>query len=137
MSRTAKLTLDDGQSFDLPIYSGTEGPDVIDVSTLAKANLFTFDAGFMATAACSSKITFIDGDKGILLHRGYQIADLAKNSSYLEVCFLLLNGNLPSKTEMLEFENSIKHHTLVHQQMVNFFNGFRRDAHPMAVMVGV
>ncbi len=137
MPRTAKLTLDNGESFDLPILRGTEGPDVIDVGALAKANLFTFDPGFMATAACTSKITFIDGDKGILLHRGYAIADLAKHSTYLEVCYLLLNGELPTQKEISEFEQNIKYHTLVHQQMVNFFNGFRRDAHPMAVMVGV
>ncbi len=137
MSRTAKLSLDDGRQFDLPVYSGTEGADVVDVSSLSKANLFTYDPGFMSTAACSSKITYIDGDQGILLHRGYPIADLANHSSYLEVCYLLLNGELPNTKQMAVFEKSIKYHTLVHQQMVNFFNGFRRDAHPMAVMVGV
>lgn len=137
MPRTAKLTLDDGREFELPVYSGTEGPDVVDVSSLTKENLFTLDVGFMSTAACRSKITFIDGDKGILLHRGYPIADLAEKSHYLEVCYLLLNGELPDQKQMQEFEYSIKHHTLVHQQMVNFFNGFRRDAHPMAIMVGV
>lgn len=137
MSKTAKLILDDGRQFELPVYSGTEGPDVVDVSSLAKSDLFTFDPGFMSTAACASKITYIDGDQGILLHRGYQIADLANKSNYLEVCYLLLNGELPNKEQMAKFENSIKYHTLVHQQMVNFFNGFRRDAHPMAIMVGV
>ncbi len=137
MAKIARLTLEDGRSFELPVYSGTEGPDVIDVSSLSKENLFTYDVGFMSTAACTSKITYIDGDKGILLHRGYPIAELANKSSYLEVCYLLINGELPTKKQMTEFEFSIKHHTLVHQQMVNFFNGFRRDAHPMAVMVGV
>ena len=135
--RTAKLTLDNGTSFDLPIYSGTEGPDVVDVSSLNKNNIFTFDPGFMSTASCRSEITFIDGDKGILLHRGYPIADLAKHSSYLEVCYLLLNGELPTAEQMAKFKKSIKYHTLVHEQVVNFFRGFRRDAHPMAVMVGV
>lgn len=137
MSKTAKLILEDGRQFELPVYSGTEGPDVVDVSALAKSELFTFDPGFMSTAACTSKITFIDGDKGILLHRGYPIAELANKSNYLEVCYLLLNGELPTKAQLAEFENSIKYHTLVNQQMVNFFNGFRRDAHPMAIMVGV
>lgn len=137
MPKSAKLILDDGRQFDLPVYSGTEGPDVVDVSSLAKSNLFTLDIGFMSTAACKSKITFIDGDKGILLHRGYPIAELAEKSNYLEVCYLLLNGELPTKKQMEEFHHSIKYHTLAHQQMVNFFNGFRRDAHPMAVMVGV
>ena len=135
--RTAKLTLENGQTLELPIYSGTAGPDVIDVSSIAKHGLFTFDPGFMSTAACRSGITFIDGDKGILLHRGYPIKELVEHSSYLEVCYLLLNGELPNKAEMQEFENSIKHHTLLHEQMVNFFRGFRRDAHPMAIMVGV
>ncbi len=136
-ARNAKLSLDNGTQFDLPIHSGTEGPDVVDVSSLSKSNLFTFDPGFMSTAACRSEITFIDGDKGILLHRGYAIADLAKNSNYLEVCYLLLNGELPTAEEMATFKRSIKYHTLIHEQVVHFFRGFRRDAHPMAVMVAV
>ncbi len=136
-ARNAKLSLDNGTQFDLPIYSGSEGPDVVDVSTLSKSNLFTFDPGFMSTAACRSEITFIDGDKGILLHRGYAIADLAKNSNYLEVCYLLLNGELPTAEQMATFKKSIKYHTLIHEQVVHFFRGFRRDAHPMAVMVAV
>ncbi len=135
--RNAKLTLDNGQSFDLPIYSGTEGPDVIDVSALSKNNIFTFDPGFMSTAACRSKITFIDGDKGILLHGGYPITELAQHSTYLEVCYLLLHGDLPTQTQMDEFHHNIKYHTLVHEQLSLFFRGFRRDAHPMAVMVAV
>lgn len=135
--RNAKLTLDNGQSFALPIYSGTEGPDVIDVSSLSKNNIFTFDPGFMSTAACRSKITFIDGDKGILLHGGYPITELAEHSHYLEVCYLLLNGELPTQKQMEEFNHNIKYHTLVHEQLALFFRGFRRDAHPMAVMVAV
>lgn len=135
--RNAKLTLDNGQSFDLPIYSGTEGPDVIDVSSLSKNNIFTFDPGFMSTAACRSQITYIDGDKGILLHGGYPIAELADHSTYLEVCYLLLHGELPTQKQMDEFGHNIKYHTLVHEQLSLFFRGFRRDAHPMAVMVAV
>jgi citrate synthase len=109
----------------------------VDVSSLSKNNFFTFDPGFMSTAACRSEITFIDGDQGVLLHRGYAIADLAKNSNYLEVCYLLLNGELPNADEMASFKKSIKYHTLIHEQVVHFFRGFRRDAHPMAVMVAV
>jgi citrate synthase len=136
-TRVAKLTLDNGQSFELPILSGTLGPDVVDIGSLAKNNLFTFDPGFMSTAACRSAITYIDGDKGILLHRGYPIQELAKYSSYLEVCYLLLNGELPNKAQMAEFDKNIKYHTMVHEQVVSFFQGFRRSAHPMAIMVGV
>jgi citrate synthase len=136
-ARVAKLTLPDGQAFDLPILKSTLGPDVIDINSLAKSGLFTFDPGFMSTAACRSAITYIDGDKGILLHRGYPIQELADNSSYLEVCYLLLNGELPNKTQITEFEENIKYHTMVHEQVVSFFQGFRRSAHPMAIMVGV
>lgn len=136
-NRNAKLTMDNGSSFDLPIYSGTEGPDVIDVSSLSKHNLFTFDPGFMSTAACESAITFIDGDAGVLLHRGYPIAELANQCTYLDVCYLLLNAELPNAQEKTSFEKSIKYHTLIHEQLVHFFRGFRRDAHPMAVMVAV
>jgi len=137
MTHSAKLTLDDGRSFDLPVHSGTEGPDAVDVSSLAKNGLFTYDPGFMSTAPCSSKITFINGEKGILLHRGYPISELAEKSHYLEVCYLLLNGEIPNTAEMKKFETSIKYHTMLHQQMVNLFNGFRRDAHPMSIMVGM
>ncbi|NCX94149.1 MAG: citrate (Si)-synthase, partial [Gammaproteobacteria bacterium] len=133
--RQAKLTLENGQSFDLPIMSGTEGADVIDVSALAKAGVYTFDPGFFSTASCESKITYIDGDKGILLYRGYPIKQLAEQADYLEVCHLLLYGELPTKSEKLEFEHQIKSHTMLHEQIVYFFNGFRRDAHPMAIMV--
>lgn len=134
--RKATLTVD-GKTFELPVYSGTLGPDVIDVSSLAQNDIFTYDPGFMSTAACDSDITFIDGDKGVLLHRGYPISELAENATYLEVCYLLLNGELPNKQQYAAFEADIKHHTLLHEQVRTFFNGFRRDAHPMAIMVGV
>ncbi len=133
-----KATLSiDGKTIEFDVFSGTLGPDVVDVSTLMKDNFFTYDPGFMSTASCESKITFIDGDKGILLHRGYPIEQLATQSNFLEVCYLLLNGKLPSTPEYTDFCKTIGRHTMVHEQMRNFFNGFRRDAHPMAVMVGV
>ena len=135
-NRTAKLSVE-GKTFELPIYSGTLGPDVIDVTSLAKEGIFTIDPGFMSTAACDSKITFIDGDKGILLHRGYPIEELAERANYLEVCYLLLNGELPNQSQYAEFEQSIKYHTMIHEQLMHLFRGFRRDAHPMAIMVGV
>jgi len=134
--KKAVLTLND-QQFDLPIYSGTLGPDVIDVKDILSKDHFTFDPGFMATAACESKITFIDGDKGVLLHRGYPIAQLADQSDYLEVCYLLLNGELPTAEQKAEFVHLVTNHTMVHDQIRKFFDGFRRDAHPMAVMCGV
>ncbi|MEQ1268067.1 citrate synthase [Acinetobacter pittii] len=127
----------DGKEIGLPIYSGTLGPDVIDVSSILKEGHFTFDPGFMATAACESKITFIDGDKGILLHRGYPIDQLATQADYLETCYLLLNGELPTAEQKAEFDTKVRAHTMVHDQVSRFFNGFRRDAHPMAIMVGV
>lgn len=135
-ARKATLTVD-GKTFELPIYAGTLGPSVIDVSSLAQNDIFTYDPGFMSTASCSSDITFIDGDKGVLLHRGYPISDLANNASYLEVCYLLLNGELPNKEQYASFESEVKNHTMLHEQVRTFFNGFRRDAHPMAIMVGV
>ncbi|QIZ75997.1 citrate synthase [Ferrimonas lipolytica] len=122
---------------ELPIKSGSEGQDVINISSLGKHDHFTFDPGFMATASCESEITFIDGDKGILLHRGYAIDELATKSSYLEVCYLLLHGELPSTQQMKEFTNLVTNHTMVHEQLATFFKGFRRDAHPMAIMCGV
>ena len=135
--RTATLSFD-GKSFDLPMMSPTAGPDVIDIRKLyGQANVFTYDPGFTSTAACDSTITFIDGGKGELLHRGYPIDQLAGQSHYLEVCFLLLYGYLPKKPELDEFENLVTNHTMLHEQMVNFFRGFRRDAHPMAIMTGV
>lgn len=137
MDKFAKLTLENGEELELPVYVPTLGNNVIDVSKLGNYEHFTFDPGFTATAACESKITYIDGDKGILLHRGYPIDQLAEHSSYLEVCYLLLNGELPEEAEFNTFCHTIKNHTLVHEQIRNFFNGFRRDAHPMAVLVGV
>ncbi|RZF52208.1 citrate (Si)-synthase [Acinetobacter halotolerans] len=127
----------DGKEIELPIYSGTLGPDVIDVKDVLASGHFTFDPGFMATAACESKITFIDGDKGVLLHRGYPIDQLATQADYLETCYLLLNGELPTAEQKAEFDAKVRNHTMVHDQVSRFFNGFRRDAHPMAIMVGV
>ena len=133
----ASLSMD-GKTVEMPVRSGTIGPDVIDVGRLYKeTNCFTYDPGFTSTANCSSKITYIDGDVGMLLHRGYPIDQLAENSNFLEVCYLLLNGELPSKTQYDDFRVTITKHTMVHEQMTRFFTGFRRDAHPMAVMVGV
>lgn len=133
-----KATLNvDGKVIEFDVLSGTLGPDVIDVSGLVKDDYFTYDPGFLSTAACESKITFIDGDKGILLYRGYPIDQLAMKSNFVEVCYLLLNGELPNQHQYHEFSKAIKRHTMVHEQIRNFFNGFRRDAHPMAVMVGV
>ena len=133
----AKLSLND-QTYDLPVMSPTIGPDVLDIRKLyAQADVFTFDPGFTSTAACESEITFIDGDKGELLHRGYPIEQLAAKSSYLEVCFLLLYGELPTADQLADFEGRVTRHTMVHEQMHYFFRGFRRDAHPMATMVGV
>ena len=135
----AKLSFSDGTpDIDLPIYQGTVGPDVIDIRKLyGQTGKFTYDPGFLSTASCSSKITFIDGDKGELLYRGYPIQDLAGNCDFLEVCYLLLNGHLPNEKENAEFQDIIMHHTMVHEQMQFFLRGFRRDAHPMAVLTGL
>jgi len=122
---------------ELPILKGTMGPDVVDIRKLyAATDAFTYDPGFTSTASCESKITFIDGDKGVLLHRGYPIAELAEQSSFLEVCYLLLHGELPTASAFAEFDHNITYHTMLHEQFDRFFQGFRRDAHPMAVMVG-
>ncbi|WP_368183669.1 citrate synthase [Aestuariibius sp. HNIBRBA575] len=135
--KTATLTID-GESYELPIYSPSAGPDVLDIRKLyGTAGVFTYDPGFTSTASCDSTITFIDGGKGELLHRGYPIDQLAEKSHYLEVCYLLLNGELPSAAELEEFENIVTRHTMIHDQMHYLFRGFRRDAHPMAIMVGV
>lgn len=135
--KLAKLVID-GQETELPILSGTLGQDVVDVRALAaKLNMFTFDPGFKSTASCESKITFIDGAKGILLHRGYPIDELATHTDYMSVCYLLLQGELPNNEQKQKFIESIKHNALVHEQIARFFSGFRRDAHPMAIMVGV
>lgn len=136
--KKAVLTIDGlEQTIELPILSGTVGPDVIDVRSLGSTGLFTYDPGFLATASCESKITYIDGGKGILLHRGYPIDQLAAKSDYLELCYLLLNGELPTAEQHATFKVTISRHTMVHEQLTQFFKGFRRDAHPMAVMCGV
>ncbi|MEI7444469.1 MAG: citrate synthase [Burkholderiales bacterium] len=140
MNSTQKATLsfsDGTPSVEFPIYSGTVGPDVIDIRKLyGQTGKFTFDPGFMSTAACDSKITYIDGDKGELLYRGYPIEQLAQNCDFLETCYLLLNGDLPNRAQQKDFEFRVTRHTMVHEQMTRFFQGFRRDAHPMAVLVG-
>lgn len=133
----AELKLPGKEALSLPVLKGTLGPDVIDIGALSKAELFTFDPGFRSTAACESKITFIDGNQGVLLHRGYPIEQLAEHSDYLEVCYLLLFGELPNSSQKEKFINTVKNHTLIHEQMIKFYSGFRRDAHPMAIMCGV
>jgi citrate synthase len=135
--RTATLSLGD-KTFDLPVLSPTIGPDVLDIRKLyTDADVFTYDPGFTSTAACDSEITYIDGDKGELLYRGYPIEELAEGSTHLEVCYLLLYGELPNAAQMADFTQRVTNHSMVHEQMHNFFRGFRRDAHPMATMVGV
>ncbi|MBD3802260.1 MAG: citrate (Si)-synthase [Thioclava sp.] len=135
--KTATLSLD-GTTYELPVLSPSAGPDVIDIRKLyGQADVFTYDPGFTSTASCESKITYIDGDKGELLYRGYPIDQLAEKSHYLEVCYLLLNGELPTRAQMEDFEYRITRHTMIHEQIHNFFRGFRRDSHPMATMVGV
>jgi citrate synthase len=127
-----------GKTTDLPVYAGTHGPDVVDIRSFYKATgCFTFDPGFTSTASCESQITFIDGDEGVLLYRGYPIEELAERSDFLEVAYLLLHGELPTKTQQSSFNHAITMHTMVHEQLKRFYNGFRSDAHPMAIMVGV
>ena len=136
--KKARITVDGlDESIELPVYSGTLGPDVIDVRPLTGKGLFTYDPGFVSTAACDSGITFIDGGKGVLLHGGYPIDELAEKSDYMEVCYLLLNGELPNAEQKAKFVSTVKNHTMVHEQLSHFYNGFRRDAHPMAIMCGV
>jgi citrate synthase len=136
--KTATLTFSDGSpSVEFPIYEGSVGPDVIDIRKLyGQTGKFTFDPGFLSTAACDSKITYIDGDKGELLYRGYPIEQIAQNCDFLETCHLLLNGDLPNRAQQKDFTYRVVHHTMVHEQMTRFFQGFRRDAHPMAILVG-
>jgi citrate synthase len=135
--QTAKLSTG-GAETEFPVMSGTVGPDVIDIRKLyAKTGAFTFDPGFTSTAACESSLTYIDGDQGVLLHRGYSIEELSEESSFMEVSYLLLNGELPSKPELDQFSYTISRHTMVHEQLAQFYRGFRRDAHPMAIMCGV
>ncbi|HEY2836632.1 MAG TPA: citrate synthase [Rhizomicrobium sp.] len=127
-----------GKTHEFPTYAGTQGPEAVDIRKLYdQVDIFTYDPGFTSTASTESNITFIDGDKGVLQYRGYPIADLAEHSSFLETCYLLLNGELPNKAQMEKFDYAITHHTMVHEQLATFFRGFRRDAHPMAVMCGV
>ena len=137
MSETATLKVD-GKDFDYPVMSGTVGPDVIDIRKLyAQTDNFTYDPGFTSTASCQSKLTYIDGDAGTLLHRGYTIGELAEQSNFMEVAYLLLNAELPREDELANFSNTITRHTMVHEQLAQFFRGFRRDAHPMAILCGV
>lgn len=136
--RKATLSIEGKDPVDFPILTPTHGNDCIDIRTLgAKTGHFTYDSGFLSTASCKSKITFIDGEKGELLYRGYPIEQLAEQCNFLEVAYLLKNGELPNTQEKLDFESTIKSHTMVHELLVKFFQGFRRDAHPMAIMVGV
>ena len=135
--KKAQLIIEGTAPVELPVLSGTIGPDVVDVRNLIASGLFTYDPGFMSTAACESKITYIDGDKGILLHRGYPIEQLAAKSDYLETCYLLLHGELPTAEQKAEFVDTISKHTMVNEQLKSFLNGFRRDAHPMAIMCGI
>ena len=134
----ATITFDNGAApIELPVLAGTLGKDVVDIRTLGKEGIFTYDPGFMSTAACNSGITFIDGDKGLLYYRGYPIEQLAEHCNFLEVSYLLMHGELPSATQSAEFTNTISTHTMLHDQLSNIFRGFRRDAHPMAVMIGI
>jgi citrate synthase len=136
-TKSATLTLD-GQAYEFPVQSGTIGPDVIDIGKLyGQTKAFTFDPGFTSTASCLSSITYIDGDEGVLLYRGYPIEQLAEKGDFLETCYLLYYGELPNPAQRKQFEKNITYHTMVNEQMVLFFRGFRRDAHPMAVMVAV
>ncbi|MFN4290779.1 MAG: citrate synthase [Permianibacter sp.] len=136
--KVAKLHLPDRtEPVSLPLYSPSQGYDVIDIRKLGEAKVFTYDPGFMATAACESKITYIDGDAGVLQYRGYPIEQLAEKSDFLETAYLLVNGELPNKAQLDDWKYRITHHTMVHDQMSRFFSGFRRDAHPMAIMIGV
>jgi citrate synthase len=133
--KSATLTVNN-KTVELPVYEGSEGPDVIDISKLyAQTGTFTYDPGFTSTASCASTITYIDGDEGILRYRGYPIDDLAEGGDFIECCYVLLYGDLPNKKQKADFEQRVTRHTMVHEQMMRFFSGFRRDAHPMAVMV--
>ncbi|MCW8832232.1 MAG: citrate synthase [Colwellia sp.] len=133
----ASLSIDGKEITELPILKGTAGTDVIDIRTLGSNGYFTYDPGFLATASCESSITFIDGGKGVLQHRGYPIDSLAKEADYLEVCYILLNGNAPTQSEYDEFKGIITNHTMVHEKLAHFFHGFLPDAHPMAMLCGV
>src|SRR5712672_2527921 len=137
-AKKALVQYGEGKSVEFPILEGTIGPEVIDIRSLyGKTGMFTYDPGYLSTASCSSKITYIDGDQGVLLYRGYAIEDLATRCNFLEVCYLLLNGELPTRAQKDEFVDIVTHHTMIHEQLARLYQGFRRDAHPMAVMVGV
>jgi citrate synthase len=137
-NKTVTLNFSDGRpSIELPVLDSTMGNPVIDIRALASQGIYTLDAGFTATASCESGITFIDGDKGLLSHRGYAIEDLAYKSDFLEVCYLLVHGELPTAEQKRTFDNNVRHHSMLHDQVNNVFRGFRRDAHPMALMIGV
>ena len=137
LDKYATLNIPGHDPITLPILKGTMGPEVIDIRALGKNGYFTYDPGFVSTASCSSRITFIDGAKGVLLYRGYPIDQLANKANYLQVCYLLLKGELPNKTQYKEFEYKVIHHTLIHEQITSLFNAFRRDSHPMAIMCGI
>src|ERR671919_2872119 len=135
-SSTSTVTVGD-KSVELAVKEGTIGPSVVDISRLyGQTGMFTYDPGFTSTAACESKITYIDGDEGILLYRGYPIEQLAEHGDFLETCYLLLYGELPTTAQKADFDDRVTRHTMVHEQMSRFYQGFRRDAHPMAVLVG-
>ena len=136
MSETSATISVGGKSVEMPILKGTIGPSVVDIGKLySQTGMFTYDPGFTSTASTESKITYIDGDEGVLLYRGYPIADLAEHGDFLETCHLLLYGELPTAAQKATFDYRVTRHTMVHEQMTRFFNGFRRDAHPMSVMV--
>ena len=138
MKKIKILNPDDNKTYDFNIIKGSCGPDVVDLTSFyEKTGMFVYDPGFTSTASCSSEITYIDGEKGILLHRGYEIEELAENSDYPEVCYLLLNGDLPNKKEKDKFIQTLTNHTMLHEQILRFYSGFRRDSHPMAVVVGI
>ncbi|ALU42208.1 citrate synthase [Pseudoalteromonas rubra] len=135
--KKATVHIDGHDPIELPIYSGTAGQDVVDVRTLGAHGFFTYDPGFMSTGSCESSITYIDGAKGVLLHRGYPIEQLAEQSNYIELCYLLLNGELPNDAQLEEFAKNITHNTMLHEKIASFFQGFRVDSHPMAMLCGV
>jgi citrate synthase len=138
MDKKASLTLPDGKTLEFPVMGGSIGPEVVDIRTLyGKSGFFTYDPGFLSTASCNSAITYIDGDAGVLLYRGYPIEQLAQHCDFLEVCYLLLYGELPNREQKDKFVYTVIHHSMVHEQLARLYQGFRRDAHPMAVMVGV
>ena len=138
MKKIKILNPDNNKTYDFNVIKGSCGPDVVDLTSFyEKTGMFVYDPGFTSTASCSSEITYIDGEKGVLLHRGYEIEELAENSDYPEVCYLLLNGDLPNKKEKSKFIQTLTNHTMLHEQILRFYSGFRRDSHPMAVVVGI